>query len=120
MEVVFSLFEIMQNNTRKSFTIKGEKQYFANIETLGEACKFADASRKSWFLYASCALKESDKKRLESFELWSFRRLLRIPWTAKEKDKEIMGRYRQWHSSTLDSKLGMPITSFLSYVEERP
>ena len=35
-------------------------------------------------------LKTSDKKRIEAFELWCFRRLLRISWTDKKTNERIL------------------------------
>ena len=34
-------------------------------------------------------LKTSDKKRLESFELWCYRRMLRISWTERKTNDEV-------------------------------
>ena len=34
----------------------------------------------------------SDKKRLESFELWCYRRLLRISWTSRTTNAELLQR----------------------------
>ena len=40
---------------------------------------------------AECwVLKASDKKRLESFELWCYRRVLRISWTEKITNEEVL------------------------------
>uniref|UniRef100_H2YWZ5 Reverse transcriptase domain-containing protein n=1 Tax=Ciona savignyi TaxID=51511 RepID=H2YWZ5_CIOSA len=42
---------------------------------------------------AECwSLKQSDKKRIVSFELWCFRRLLRVSWTEKKTNEEILQR----------------------------
>ena len=35
--------------------------------------------------------KESSKqKRIDAFELWCWRRLLRVPWTARRSDQSIL------------------------------
>ena len=40
---------------------------------------------------AECwVLKASDKKRLESFEMWCYRRVLRISWTEKITNEEVL------------------------------
>ena len=42
---------------------------------------------------AECwTMKESEKKRLESFELWCYRRLLRISWTSRTTNVEVLQR----------------------------
>ena len=32
----------------------------------------------------SCTVKKAECQRIDAFELWCWRRLLRVPWTAKE------------------------------------
>ena len=39
-------------------------------------------------------LKNSDKKRINSFELWCYRRLLRISWTEKKTNDEVLQKIR--------------------------
>ena len=34
-------------------------------------------------------MKERDKKRIEAFENWCWRRLLRIPWSAKRTNESV-------------------------------
>ena len=31
----------------------------------------------------SCAVKKAERRRIDAFELWCWRRLLRVPWTAR-------------------------------------
>ena len=56
------------------------------------------------------ALKESDKKRIGSFELWCYRRVLRISWITKTSNEEVL---RKMHpglrllDSILQRKLGL-------------
>ena len=38
----------------------------------------------------SWRLKLNDKRRINAFELWSWRRVLRIPWTAKRRNTEVI------------------------------
>uniref|UniRef100_W5NGM3 Reverse transcriptase domain-containing protein n=1 Tax=Lepisosteus oculatus TaxID=7918 RepID=W5NGM3_LEPOC len=38
----------------------------------------------------SWTLKKADRKRMDPFELWCWRRLLRIPWTARVSNKEVL------------------------------
>ena len=33
--------------------------------------------------YESCTVKEAERRRIDAFELWCWRRLLRVPWTAR-------------------------------------
>ena len=45
---------------------------------------------------ASWTIKKSERRRIDAFELWCWRRLLKVPWTARSKPsilKEISPRY---------------------------
>lgn len=35
-------------------------------------------------------MKKIDQKRINSFEMWCWRRMLRIPWTAKETNQNVL------------------------------
>ena len=38
----------------------------------------------------SWTVKKSDHRRIDAFELWCWRRLLRVPWTARKSNKSIL------------------------------
>ena len=38
----------------------------------------------------SCTIKKAEQRRLDAFELWCWRRLLQVPWTAKRSNKSIL------------------------------
>ena len=38
----------------------------------------------------SCTMKKSKHRRTDAFELWCWRRLLRVPWTAKRSNQYIL------------------------------
>ena len=40
--------------------------------------------RESW------TVKKAECRRIDAFELWCWRRLLRVPWTAKRSNKSIL------------------------------
>ena len=40
--------------------------------------------RKSW------TIKKTDHQRIDAFELWCWRRLLRVPWTARRSNQSIL------------------------------
>jgi len=44
----------------------------------------------------SWTVKKAERRRIDAFELWSWRRLSRVPWTARRSNqsilKEIFGR----------------------------
>ena len=39
--------------------------------------------------WESCTIKKAECQRIDAFELWSWRRLLRVPWTARRSSQEI-------------------------------
>ena len=57
--------------------------------------------------YESWTMKKAEHQRIDAFELWCWRRLLRVPWTARRSDqsilKEISPEYScwSWSSNTL-------------------
>ena len=38
----------------------------------------------------SCAIKKAECRRTDAFELWCWRRLLRVPWTARRSNQSIL------------------------------
>ena len=40
--------------------------------------------------YESWSIKKAEHRRIDAFELWCWRRLLRIPWTAKTSKQSIL------------------------------
>ena len=56
------------------------------------------------------ALKESDKKRIKSFQLWFYRRVLHISWTTKASIEEVLIKMQpdlRLLGSILQRKLGL-------------
>ena len=50
---------------------------------------------KLWFFQQSCmdvncAIKKAEHQRIYAFELWCWRRLLRVPWTARRSNQSIL------------------------------
>ena len=40
--------------------------------------------------HESWTIKKAEKQRIDAFELWCWRRLLRIPWTASRSNQSIL------------------------------
>ena len=59
----------------------------------------------------SWTIKKAERRRIDAFELWCWRRLLRVPWTARRSNQSILKRsvlgvhwkdwWWSWSSSTL-------------------
>ena len=44
----------------------------------------------------SCTVKKTGHQRIDAFELWCWRRLLRIPWTARRSNQSILKEISPW------------------------
>ena len=40
--------------------------------------------------YESCTIKKAEHRRIDAFELWCWRRLSRVPWTARRSNQSIL------------------------------
>ena len=40
--------------------------------------------------YESGTVKKAERRRIDAFELWCWRRLLRVPWTARRSNQSIL------------------------------
>ena len=40
--------------------------------------------------YESCTIKRAERQRIDAFELWCWRRFLRVPWTARRSNQSIL------------------------------
>ena len=40
--------------------------------------------------YESWAIKKAEQQRIDAFEVWCWRRLLRVPWTARRSNQSIL------------------------------
>ena len=58
--------------------IKKQRHYFANKGPSSQGYGFV-------VMYGceSCTVKKAKGRRIDAFELWCWRRLLRVPWTAR-------------------------------------
>jgi len=66
--------------------IKKQKHYFANKVHLVKAMVFpvVMCGCESW------TIKKAECQRIDAFELWCWRRLLRVPWTARRSNQSIL------------------------------
>ena len=56
-------------------------------------CQQMSVSSKLWFFQSLCmdwTLKKAECQRIDAFELWCWRRLLRVPWTARRSNQSIL------------------------------
>ena len=69
-----------------SLDIKEERHYFADKGPSSQSYCF------SGVMYGceSETIKKSECRRIDAFELWCWRRLLRVPWTARRSKQSIL------------------------------
>ena len=66
--------------------IKEQRHYFANFVHLVEAMVFPVVTHgcEIW------TIKKAEHQRIDAFELWCWRRLLGVPWTARRSNQSIL------------------------------
>ncbi|MBJ5695551.1 hypothetical protein JGG83_23145 [Salmonella enterica subsp. enterica serovar Derby] len=58
--------------------------------SLTTKCRLAVVILLTTYSCESWTVKKIDRRKIDSFELWCWRRLLRIPWTAKVTNKQVL------------------------------
>ena len=66
--------------------IKNQKHYFANKVCLVKIMVFPVVM----YGYESWTIKKAECQRIDAFELWCWRRLLSVPWTARRSNQSIL------------------------------
>ena len=57
----------------------------------------------------SWTIKQAEYRRIDAFELWCWRRLLRVPWTARRSSQSILKEISPEYSLEGDSEAETPI-----------
>ena len=58
----------------------------------------------------SWTLKKAECRRIDAFELWCWRRLLRVPWTARRSNQSILKEISPWDFfGRNDAKVETPV-----------
>ena len=77
-----SLEEVMTNLD----SMLKSRHYFANKGLSSQSYGFSSSHVWMWEL----TIKKGEGRRLDAFELWCWRRLLRVPWTARRSSQSIL------------------------------
>ena len=65
--------------------IKKQRHYFANKRSSSQGYGFSRGHGcESWIV------KQAERRRIDGFELWCWRRLLRVPWTVRRSNQSIL------------------------------
>ena len=74
--------------------IKKQRHYFANKGPSSQSYGFPVVM----YGYESWTIKKAEHGRLDAFELWCWRRLLRVPWFAMRSNQPILKEIRPEYS----------------------
>ena len=87
--------------------IKKQRHYFANKGPFSQGYGFSSSQVWMW----SWAIKKAEHRRIDAFELWCWRKLLRVSWTARRSNQSILKEISlgfhwkilcwSWNSNTL-------------------
>ena len=64
--------------------IKKQRHYFANKGPSYQGYGFSSGHVWMW------TVTKAERRRIDAFELWCWRRLLRVPWTARRSNQSIL------------------------------
>ena len=67
--------------------IKKQRHYFANKCLSSQSYGFFPVVMYEWEYWT---IKKAEHWRIDAFELWCWRRLLRVPWTARRSNQSIL------------------------------
>ena len=100
---------------RKAMTnpdnIKKQRHHFADKIRLVKAIVFAVVI----YRYENWPVKKAEHRRIDAFELWCWRRLLRVPWTARRSNQPILKEISPEYSLE-----GLMLKLKLQYANRRP
>ena len=75
--------------------IKNRRHYFANkskVKAMVSSQSLVKAMVSPVVMYGceSWTIKKTEHRRIDALELWCWRRLLRVPWTARRSNRSIL------------------------------
>ena len=66
--------------------MRKQRHYFANKGPSSQSYSFSNSHIRIW----SWTIKKAEHQRIDAFQLWCWRRILRVPWTARRSNKSIL------------------------------
>ena len=84
-EIKRCLFLGRKAMTQLDSIFKKQKHYFANKGSSSQSYGFS-----SMYGCESWTIKKAERQRIDAFELWCWRSLLRVPWTARRFNQPIL------------------------------
>ena len=68
--------------------IKKQRHYFVNKDPSSHRYGFSKGH--VMYGYESWTIKKAEHRKIDAFELWCWRSLLRVPWTARRSNQSIL------------------------------
>ena len=73
-----------------STAVKKQRHYFASKGPSSQSYGFSSSHVRSHVWSESWTIKKAESQRIGAFELWCWRRLLRVHWTARKSNQSIL------------------------------
>ena len=77
--------------------IKKQRHYFVHKGPSSQGYGFSGG--RVWMWCENWTIKKTECRRIDAFELWCWRRLLRFPWTARRSNQSILKEISPEYSS---------------------
>ena len=77
-----------------------QRHYFSNKGVYSQSYGFPVVR----YVCESWAITKTENERIDAFELWCWRRLLRVPWTARRPNQSILKEI-MWRADSLEKTL---------------
>ena len=93
LQVVTAAMKFKRSLLPRRSTMTNLDSIFKNIDiTLPTKVHLVKATVFPVVMYgcASWTIKKTEHQRIDAFELWCWRRILRVPWTARRSDQSIL------------------------------
>ena len=75
---------VIKEVVKSGLFIKKQRHYFTNKRPCSQSYGFFMYGCESW------TIKKAEHRKIDAFELWCWRRLLRVPWTARRSNQSIL------------------------------
>ena len=124
LDAMILVFEILSFPWKEGYEqprwhIQKQRHYFANKGLSSQVYYFSSGHVRVWELDCkeSWALKKAECWRIDAFELWCWRRLSRVPWTARRSNHSILKEISPEYS--LEGPMLKPKLQYFGHLMQR-
>ena len=93
VKAVYCLLVYLTYMQRTSWEMPGWMKHKLESRLLGEISITSDMQMTPPVVMYGCeswTVKKAERRRIDAFELWCWKRLLRVPWTARRSNQSIL------------------------------